>query len=220
MLNKSQAMKVKLCVAHYRRAQPMFKNIKELIDEKAIGEIKFVQLKFLKPALSTSDLEIPKTKWRVDPSIAGGGLFHDLAPHQLDLMIFFFGKIKSSSGISYNQQKKYNADDIVAGNILFESGVLFNGLWCFTVNESEAEDHVEIIGSKGSIKFGVFDHFEIEVERNGERKILPFEKIPHVQQPMIECVVEYFSGGNINPSPPEVGVRVMEVMESFTVPQH
>jgi hypothetical protein len=37
---------------------------------------------------------------------------------------------------------------------------------------------------------------------------------------MIECVVEYFSGGNINPSPPEVGVRVMEVMENFTAPLH
>ena len=100
MLDRSHAMQVKLSVAHYRRAQPMFKKIKELIDEKAIGEIKFVQLKFLKPALSASELEIPKTKWRVDPSIAGGGVFHDLAPHQLDLMIFFFGNVHSSCGAS------------------------------------------------------------------------------------------------------------------------
>src|SRR4051812_31429339 len=74
---------IKLVVAHYRREQPMFKKIKQLLDEKSIGDIKFIDLKLLKPALSSADLQMPKTKWRLDPAIAGGGLFHDLAPHQL-----------------------------------------------------------------------------------------------------------------------------------------
>jgi predicted dehydrogenase len=29
--------------------------------------------------------------WRVDPAIAGAGLFYDLAPHQLDIILYFFG---------------------------------------------------------------------------------------------------------------------------------
>ena len=207
---------IKLSVAHYRREQPMFKTIKRLITDSTIGEIRFVDLKLLKPSLTTSDLEIPKTIWRVNPAIAGGGLFHDLAPHQLDLMLYFFGDIKNASGFSFNQEEKYAADDIVGGNILFESGIIFQGLWCFTVAGDQELDTVEVVGSKGKIKFSVFDNFIVSIEKNGKSERIPFEKIQHVQQPMIEKVVEYFSDKAENPCPPEAGVKVMEIMQSFT----
>ncbi len=216
MTEAAKREKVKLSVAHYRREQPMFKTIKQLIDDQAIGEIRFVDLKLLKPSLTAAELEIPKTKWRVDPAIAGGGLFHDLAPHQLDLMLYFFGNYASASGVSFNQEKKYAADDIVGGSILFESGVVFQGLWCFTVAEDEGQDMVEVVGSKGKIKFSVFDNFNLSIVRNGKSESIPFEKIQHVQQPMIEKVVEYFLGKTQNPCPPEAGVKVMEIMQSFT----
>jgi len=188
MLQVAVEKNVKLSVAHYRREQPMFKKIKELLQDKVIGDIKFVDLKFLKPALSNADLLIPKTNWRVNPAIAGGGLFHDLAPHQLDLMLYFFGDIKIFSGVSFNQNKKYLADDIVAGHILFENGIVFNGLWCFTVGEEEALDQVEIIGSEGRITFSVFDKFSFSVSQDGMGQEFTYEKIQHVQQPMIEKV--------------------------------
>ena len=38
---------VKLSVAHYRRAQPQFKKIKQLLDDKAIGDVRFVRLDYL-----------------------------------------------------------------------------------------------------------------------------------------------------------------------------
>jgi predicted dehydrogenase len=206
----------KLSIAHYRREQPLFKKIKELIDNDAIGNIKYIDLKLLKPSLLPDELKIPKTKWRVDPSIAGGGLFHDLAPHQLDLMLYFFGDIKSFCGHSFNQDKEYLADDVVTGNMLFENGIVFNGLWCFTVAENEAADMVEIHGSKGKIQFGVFDNYNLSLTRHGKNEVITFERIQHVQQPMIEKVVEYFSGVAKNPCPPDAGVAVMEIMESFT----
>src|SRR5256714_3301293 len=213
MMKAAKENNTKLSVAHYRREQPMFKKIKELVTENAVGEIKFVNLKYLKSALSASDLQVPKTKWRVDPNIAGGGLFHDMAPHQLDLMLYFFGDIQKACGLSANQEDLYPADDIVAGNILFKNGVIFNGLWCFTVQESEETDSVEIRGSTGSIRFSVFDHFIVSITRNGKAETIEFDKIPHVQQPMIEKVVEYFLDQGPNPCPAEAGVNVMEVME-------
>jgi predicted dehydrogenase len=220
MLQVSVEENVKLSVAHYRREQPMFKKIKELLHDKVIGDIKFVDLKFLKVALSNADLQIPKTKWRVNPAIAGGGLFHDLAPHQLDLMLYFFGEIKKKSGVSFNQYKNYPADDIVAGHILFENGIVFNGLWCFTVGEKEALDQVEIIGSEGRISFSVFDKYSFSVSQDGMSQEFTYEKIQHVQQPMIEKVVQYFLDQAPNPCPPEAGVRVMEIMEAFTRTAH
>ena len=218
MLQMANTKNAKVCVAHYRREQPMFKKIRQLIIDGTIGEIKFIDLKLLKPSLSTEELEVPKTKWRIDPAIAGGGLFHDLAPHQLDLMLYFLGEISEASGFSFNQERKYPAPDIVSGNILFQNGAIFNGTWCFTVDASETRDVVEIVGSKGKLVFGVFDNYDLTIIRNGKSDTLSFEKIQHVQQPMIQKVVEYFLDMAPNPCPPEAGVRVMEIMEAFTRP--
>ena len=209
----------RLSIAHYRREQPMFKKIKQLLDDSAIGKIKFADLRFLKPPLTNEEIEIPKTKWRIDPSIAGGGLFHDLAPHQIDLMIYFLGNIKNAKGISANQEKAYKADDTVSGTILFESGAIFSGLWCFTIAGNETTDHCEITGSTGEITFSIFDNPVINLTRKGKKEIIEFEKIPHVQQPMIEKVVDYFLDNGPNPCSAEEGVRVMEMIEAFTKQQ-
>eukprot|EP01037_Dinobryon_pediforme_P003763 gene3763-3809_t len=115
----------KLTVAHYRRAVPMFLKVKQLLESELIGEIRTVQIRMWqsrKPALVAS----VKDNWRVQPEFSGGGYFHDLAPHQLDLMLTA-------------------ADDHVCGQILFKNNVVVNGSWCFNVAESETTDSCEII---------------------------------------------------------------------------
>ena len=215
MMNVAKEKNMKLVVAHYRREQPMFKKIKQLLAEKIIGDIRFAKLEFYKRSLTKEELLIPKTAWRVDNAIAGGGLFHDLAPHQLDLMYYFFGEADKVNGIAINQQKLYNADDIVTGNILFKSGVMFTGLWCFTVDENEEKDLCEIVGSKGKISFAVFGELKIMMTVEGKKENFLFEPLQHVQQPMIERVVEYFLGEGPNPCSAEEGVKVMEMMEGI-----
>ena len=216
MADAANENNIKLSVAHYRRAQPLFIKLKELLCEGTIGEIKFVNLQFLAPPLSANKLQETKIKWRVDPAVAGGGLFHDLAPHQLDLMMYLFNKAKKAFGFALNQAALYNADDIVTGTIMFESGIVFNGLWCFTVPEEEARDLCEITGTEGKISFSVFGEPEIAITKKGKTATVHFEKLAHVQQPMIERVVQYFLGKAENLSPPESGVEVMRLMEVFT----
>jgi len=214
MKNAAINFNVKLCVAHYRREQPMFLKVKQLLSDKVIGDIRFVQLQMLQsPAhnlIASTD-----TNWRLDPSISGGGLFHDLAPHQLDLMIYYFGKVSSSSGISVNQSKEYSADDLVAGQILFENGVVFNGTWCFTVSETDRKDICEITGSTGKISFPVFGN-KITLKKDGYEEEFIFEALQHVQQPMIERVTDYFLGKGDNPCSAEQAILSMELMDSFT----
>ncbi len=217
MMNAVQENNAKLVVAHYRREQPLFKKIKQLLDAKVIGEVRMVNLFCFKKALTTEELNDPKIAWRVNEGIGGGGLFNDLAPHQLDLMLYFFGEVKRAFGISTNQAKKYDADDIVSGSILFNSGVVFNGSWCFSVNENDEKDNCEIIGSEGKISFPVFEHQQLTVVANGKTGIIPFEKLQHVQQPMITKVVEYFLGQSPNPCSAEIGVEVMKLIEAFTI---
>ncbi len=204
---------VKVSIAHYRRQQPLFLKIKELLEQKIIGEIRLVEMKMFQPHQSNI---IAKTEvnWRIDPSVSGGGLFYDLAPHQLDLMLYFFGNPKKMSGISFNAGRYYEADDTTSGQILFNNTVLFNGSWCFVL--PERKDHCVIIGTEGKISFSVFDHRPLIIEKNGTETIIEFERLQHVQQPMIQKVVEYFLDQSPNPCSAAEGVEVMKIMDGLT----
>ncbi len=214
MLQASEKYRQKASVAHYRRQQPVFLKVKELLEQKVIGEIRFVDLKMLQPPKSNL-IAASDVNWRVDPAISGGGLFHDLAPHQLDLMVYFFGEVKEASGFALNQGSFYPADDLVSGNILFKNNIVFSGTWCFTTPKEEQSDLCTIIGSEGKISFPIFG-MEITITKNGEQKKLSFEPLQHVQQPLITKVVQYFLGKEPNPCSIQDAIYSMEIMDIFT----
>lgn len=213
MAKAAAAANVKLVVAHYRREQPLFKKIKELINDKAIGDVRLARLELYKPPLTKEELTDIKIAWRVDAAIAGGGLFHDLAPHQLDLMYYFFGPVQKVTGIAINQAGNYTADDMVAGNILFKIGIAFSGAWCF--NAAATIDRCEIIGSAGKISFQIFNGNTITLDTGDTTTTLSFDALQHVQQPMIETTVKYFLDERPNPCSGEEGAEVMRMMQEF-----
>ncbi len=214
ILEASEKYRQKISVAHYRRQQPVFLKVKELLDNNVIGDVRFAGLQMLqtpKPDLVAATEE----NWRVNPAVSGGGLFHDLAPHQLDLMVYFFGAVKEASGIALNQGSFYQADDLVTGNVLFQNNVVFTGTWCFTVPEGEQKDVCTLIGSEGKISFPVFNS-QITITKNGKEERLDFEPLQHVQQPMIAQVVQYFLGKRGNPCSVKDAIESMEIMDRFT----
>ena len=215
MMAASRKTGSKLSIAHYRRQQPFFQQLKSLLDNEAIGKTRVVNMKLFQgtqPGLVAQT----EVNWRVHPEISGGGLFHDLAPHQLDLMLYFFGTPNEFHGISTNQAGLYQADDVVTGYILFEKSIIFNGVWCFTVSPNNESDMCEILGSQGSIRFSIFKPQTIELTINSGDDVLAFESLEHVQQPMIEAVVKYFLDEGPNPCSAEEGVQTMRLIESFT----
>src|SRR5215203_2111977 len=180
MLESSVKTGTKLCVAHYRKEQARFKKVKALLDANEIGTVRFVNLQLIQYHHSQLTIKTEEF-WRVDPAISGGGLFHDLSPHQLDLIQYFFGEYKNASGFSMNQGGLYAADDLTVGNI----------------------------------SFTVFNTNKITVSKNGKEEILEFDELQHVQQPMIEAVVNYFLGEASNPSTAESAVDTMRIIDSF-----
>jgi predicted dehydrogenase len=214
MADASLKYGVKLVVAHYRRAQPLFLKIKSLLAEKAIGDVRFVDLKMLQPAASDI-IANSEENWRINPAISGGGLFHDLAPHQLDLMLYYFGEAVSFHGFASKKDAAAPVADLVTGHIEFKNNVVFNGLWCFSAPKSEQADSCEIVGSKGKITFSVFGQY-IKVNVDGKEETLNFEPLQHVEQPMIEQVVAYFRGEGENPCSAEEALKTMKIMDAFT----
>lgn len=206
---------VPLYVAYYRRELPHFRKIKELIDGGILGDIRTVHIN-LKQKLDASLITKVETNWRVDPELAGGGYFFDLASHQLDLMDFFFGKITHAKGFAANQAHRYEAEDIVTGSFVFESGVLGSGNWCFTTCENAEIDETIIYGSKGTIKFETFGKGEFIMEID-EKEIehFSFELPKHIQQPLIKTIVGDLLGTETCQSTGISGARANWVMDQL-----
>lgn len=205
----------KLVVAHYRRGLESFRTVKKILDAGEIGEICFVQIRVLQRR-DASFLTITNDNWRENPAISGGGLFTDIAPHQIDLMLHFFGEVKEASGRALNRSKITEADDYVSGTMLFESGIPFEGLWSFSMDHQEhCLDSCEIFGSEGKLTFSFFGE-ELSIFRKGVNNILNFTNPENIQQPMIQSTVDYILGSGDNPCSLDEGIACMEILDSFT----
>jgi predicted dehydrogenase len=216
MVRVCEKLQVPLYVAYYRRRLPHFLKIKELMDAGAIGEIRTVHID-LKEALNPGLVAGSEENWRINPEIAGGGYFFDLASHQIDLLDFFFGKIRQASGFSSNQGKSYDAEDIVVGNFVFENGILGSGNWCFTSAVNSRTDQIQIYGSTGKISFETFGKGEFFIEVDGEKvEKFSFELPKHIQQPLIETIVGDLLGTDNCPSTGSSAARTNWVMDELT----
>ncbi len=206
---------IKLVVAHYRRAQPLFQHIKQLLAENRIGTVRTVSLSLVQQRLTNEDLQDPKKAWRVDKRIPGG-LFHDLAPHQLDILYYLFGEAREIKGIHTNQSGAYATDDVTTANILFKNNVVFNGIWSFSAAYPNRVDECIIYGDDGLLRFSFFKPapLVIETKQGLEEKVFPL--LQHVQQPMIESTVSYFLGKGPNPCSGAEGATIMRWMDTLT----
>ena len=217
MIKVSKETGQPLFVAYYRRSLPYFVKIKELIDSKVIGDVRLVNLKLHNPLKPEELNPEQQVGWRVDPTISGGGHFHDLASHQLDYLIYLLGPAKNAKGIIANQAGLYAADDATVALIEFESGVLFTGSWCFTVPQNQTTDVTEIIGSKGKLTFSFFGKPVIIIEKeNGEIERLEITYPQHVQQPNITLMVKSLQGIGECPSTGETAIRTTILMDKIT----
>ncbi|WNF37362.1 Gfo/Idh/MocA family oxidoreductase [Bacillaceae bacterium IKA-2] len=213
MINACKDAEVPLFVAYYRRAQPRFLKVKELLENKVIGDIRLVRTAQFQQA-SEEIIHSNDVPWRLQPDISGGGLFFDLASHTLDLLDFLLGPIKTVQGYVSNQAGFYKAEDIVTGNYVFESGVHGVGSWCFSTFEKA--DMNEILGSKGKITFSTFGHNPIVLTTANGTEEWSFEPLQQVHQPLVETIVAELTGNDIQcPSTALSGARTNWVMDEM-----
>jgi 1,5-anhydro-D-fructose reductase (1,5-anhydro-D-mannitol-forming) len=130
----SQETGVPCFVAYYRRYLPYFQKVRQLVEEGEIGNVINVQIRFAQPprALDYNSTNLP---WRVQPDIAGGGYFYDLAPHQLDFLQEMFGCILEAEGYTSNRGGLYQAEDTISACFKFASGFRFMVLRCSRIGK-------------------------------------------------------------------------------------
>ena len=198
---------VPVFVAYYRRALPRFLKVKEIVEAGLIGEPRAVTVALYRPhAPGAPD-------WRVDPGVAGGGLFVDMGCHTLDFLDFVLGPIRAAHGIATNRSKLYSAEDTVAAAFEFESGVEGVGLWWFA--SPMAVDRTEILGTRGRVAFATFDNAPVVLETGGKASEFVIPHPPHVQQPLIQTVVDHLNGVGQCQSTGESAARTTRVMDQI-----
>lgn len=205
-----------LFVAYYRRTLPNFLKVKEIVGSGILGDIRMVQI-VMNKTISPSDLTESEINWRVDPEIAGGGYFYDLASHQLDFLDFLFGPVKKARGFSSNQAGLYKAEDIVIGSFEFENGIMGTGSWCFSTSGISRTDKTTIIGSKGQLEYVSFGDSLVRLETESEGvSEFRFDLPVHIQENFVNSIITELLGKGKCPSTGISASRTNRVLEEMT----
>lgn len=213
MIANADRFDVPAVCAHYRRGLQLYRAVRTIAQEGKLGNIRLIDLQLLK-APRKDGVYDPATNWRIDPAISGGGLFYDLAPHQLDILYWIFGKPIEWRGRSLNQSKAYEAPDVTYLEALFDNDILLHGLWAFNVGSAAEHDSCKIVGDKGFISFPFFQSPVLDsyTQEGSDRKT--FVNPRHIQMPMIAEVVNYFRGKGDNPCSLREALVTMQMMEA------
>lgn len=214
LVEASKKYELPVFVAYYRRALSVFLKVKELIENKAIGDAKEINLK-LHLSAREEDYNSSKLPWRVLPEKSGGGYFFDLASHQLDWLDFVFGKAKFIHSKVENNCGLYSVEDSVYAKLQYQNQIRFNGSWEFCVPKEEEKDTFEIIGSKGKLLFSSFAFDPIVLETKEGNQTFYFEKPTHVQKQLIQQIVDQLQGNGTCVSTAETALAASELMEEI-----
>lgn len=183
-------------VAYYRRYLPYFRKVAELVAGGKVGNVINVQIRFAVPPRDL-DYNADNLPWRVQPDIAGGGYFYDLAPHQIDLLQEMFGPIIEAEGYKANRGGLYATEDTVSACFRFRDGLPGSGSWCFVADETAREDCIDIIGDRGKLRFSVFTYDPIVLHNGDGRQYFQPANPTCVQLPLIRNVVEHLQNKGV-----------------------
>ncbi|MCD5324541.1 MULTISPECIES: Gfo/Idh/MocA family protein [Pontibacillus] len=211
MIDVCEEHHVPLYVAYYRRRLPRFLKVKELLDEGAIGDVRFVTMEQTQRQLEKD--ENGEWPWRVRPEVSGGGLFYDVASHTLDLFDFLLGPIEQVKGYADNLAASYPAEDSVSGTFRFESGVMGTGVWNFSSYKNE--DRNRIVGTKGEIIFSTFDEVPIKLINRFGTEEFHIDRPSPIQQHLIQTIVDELLGEGESPSTRRSALRTNRVMDEM-----
>ncbi|MHB8259154.1 MAG: Gfo/Idh/MocA family protein [Bacteroidia bacterium] len=143
--------KTVFCVMQNRYSPPSIW-LKEIIDNKILGDIYMVQLNCY---WNRDDRYYKKGNWKGTENLDGGTLFTQFS-HWVDIMYWLFGDIKNIQAkfADYNHKNSTAFEDSGFVSFDFVNGGMGSINYSTAVWDKNLESSLTIIGSKGSIKVG------------------------------------------------------------------
>jgi predicted dehydrogenase len=186
-------------VAYYRRGLEYFKKVQSIIDSGTLGKIRHINMQQYYKA-RPEDYDRANLPWRVIPEDAGGGYFHDLGCHALDILFHIFGNPLEVSGKATNVAGMYEPEDSLSASLVLPENVLVTGSWNFVSPESFQRDLVEVVGEKGKLDFGIFSFKPIILNTGEQKETIATIQPEHIQMPLIRTIVSELNGQGRCPS--------------------
>lgn len=217
-----QVSKQVFCVMQNRYSPPSVW-IKNLIDEKVLGDIFMVQLncywnrdeRYYKPG-----------GWKGKQDLDGGTLFTQFS-HFIDIMYWLFGDIKNIQGKFADFTHKDTTDFEDSGIVNFD--FINGGMGCINYSTAVANQNLEssitIIGRKGSVKIGGQYMNEVEVcniegyempelaPTNPGNDYGPYKGSAANHNYVIQNVIDTLKGRNSATTNALEGLKVVEIIE-------
>ncbi len=208
MVDSFRSSGLKLFVAYYRRALPRFLKVKEIVASGSLGTVTTVSYRYAEPQWTINPDHSP---WRLVAAQSGGGIFFDMGCHALDILDFILGPLIEVSGTSSNRALQYDVEDVVEMQFRTEEGIQGVASWDFT--GSTREDLFKIEGTHGLVSLSVIGNEPVRLERPEGTEIFDLSNPTHIQQPLIQTIVDDLLGKGQCPSRGESGARTAKVMD-------
>jgi 1,5-anhydro-D-fructose reductase (1,5-anhydro-D-mannitol-forming) len=184
-----------LFVAHYRRRLPRFLKVKELVESGRLGQVTMLTYAHTETLREPTD---GRWEWRLLAEHSGGGIFLDLAPHALDIFDYILGPLEDVKGTAANLASGYDVEDAVAMHCRFASGAMGACVWNFA--GAVREDGFTINGTAGRVSLTVFGNDPVVLETDAGVETFDLPNPPHIQQPLIQSIVDELQGSGKCPS--------------------
>lgn len=178
MLDAVEKAGVKHMVAFNYRFVPAVRQIRNLIDSGALGQIYHWRAVYLQEWIMPHYNE--KKIWRLDKDVAGSGALGDLGAHIIDLAHYLVGDIKSINALTktFIEERelpdgsgmgKVDVDDAFVAALEFQNGALGTLEATRFAGGRKNYNCFEINAEKGSIRFNLERMNELEVYWVGEK---------------------------------------------------
>jgi UDP-N-acetyl-2-amino-2-deoxyglucuronate dehydrogenase len=148
MIEASERAGVKLGVVLNRRAEPIFRRIREAIVEGDLGELTLgvVTLPYYR-----GQAYFDSGAWRGTWSLDGGGVLMNQGIHIIDLLVWYLGDPVEVYAFGGTRYRQIEVEDVAASVIHFESGAMAT-ISATTTAEPGFPHRIEIYGTRGGIQ--------------------------------------------------------------------
>jgi len=216
IINHAAAEKnIPVYVAYYRRSLEYFKKVKDVIDSGKLGKILHVNVQQYFSARD-DDYNPRALSWRVIPEDSGGGYFHDMGCHALDILFFIFGDPEKVSGLKTNLGGLYDPEDTIGVTLLLPNHLMVTGSWSFVTPEPYEKDLVEVVGDKGRMGFSIFSFKPISLTLGEHTETIATIQPEHIQMPFIQTIVSEMNGKGTCLSTGLTGAITSRVMDQIS----
>ena len=174
-----------LMPGHNQRFDPVHRQVKELIDNKAIGNIIQFTSNYQHPGPQFWSVD-KENSWFFNKKLSSFGALGDLAIHKLDLIQWLINQTFSEWFVAKNKAH----DSRASISLRTRSGIVgsINVSW-----NNPLQDHRTVLyGTKGTIVFGEELH-EVSIHRfNGETKIERIQPILRKDGKLNSGIIDHF----------------------------